>query len=189
MKPFGIVAALLVSVALSISGEELPSRPPNAVLPLAVADPTSHVPLGEAVELIFEVVDTEPDLSATVGTKTMTPPYPVETQLRILAHTDQDFLAQGCWRGRQVTVSGVVRAMDKKTGVVPISYSISVASVSGPHKTETAATSGAHLRPQEPTQIGGFTGEDNGVRRACTLVVWVRPHVTPDQDPPLLKRP
>jgi hypothetical protein len=183
--------ALVLTGLLGGCGEERAFRPPDAVLPLMVADPSNQAPLGEVVEVVFEVVDAEPDLSVSVGARILAQPYRVESQLMVLARVDQEFLAQGIWRDRQITVKGVVRAVNEKTGgAMPLSYSFEAASVSGPLKRRTRSVSSADLKPHTPIQIGGLSFEnENGIRNGVTLAVWIRPHVTPAQFDPLLQNP
>lgn len=187
----GVTAA---SVALALSGMlngcsgERTFHPSDAVLPLVVADPINAIPLGEIVDVVFEVVDTEPDLSVSVNTKIMTPPYRVESQLVVQAYVNQGFMAQGIWRDRQITVNGIVRAVDEKTGTIPLTYSFEVASISGPHKRRHRMVSSAHLKPHTPILVGGAPRDENGEYPAFTMAVWIRPHV-PAQLDPLLQNP
>ncbi len=191
MKPTGVVVTitlLLSLIALCGCGQQRPSaRPPPATLTIAVADSASRLPFGEMVDLVFEILDEEPVLSAFPHA--WIPPYRVDFQLIVLAHVNRDFFAQGTWCDRQITVSGVVRPVDEKTGAITLTLTLHISTVSGSEKTQTKLTTGLHLKPHSPIQLGGGVIDTNGDRRNFTQVIWARPHVTTGPDAPLLQQP
>jgi len=142
------------------------------------------------VDLVFEILDEEPTLPVlSVFPHAWTPPYRVNSQLIVLAHVDRAFFAQGTWRDRQITVSGVVRPVDEKTGAISLTLTWQISTVSGSEKTRTRVTSGLRLSPHSPIEFGGGVIDTSGDRRNFAHVIWARPHVTPDSSTPWVQQP